>query len=41
LHLCQEQLRNVRVSQFSSCFSWDDWFCESYFSYTRIHYTCF
>jgi hypothetical protein len=27
LHLCQEQLRNVRVSQFSSCFSWDDWFC--------------
>jgi hypothetical protein len=30
LYLCQEQLRNVRVSQFSSCFSWDDWFCESY-----------
>jgi hypothetical protein len=29
LHLCQEQLINVRVSQFSSCFSWDDWFCES------------
>jgi hypothetical protein len=25
LHLYQEQLRNVRVSQFSSCFSWDDW----------------
>jgi hypothetical protein len=41
LHLCQEQLRNVRVSQFSSCFSWDDWFCESYTSYTRINYTCF
>ena len=36
LHLCQEQLRNVRVSQFSSCFSWDDWFCESYTSYTTI-----
>jgi hypothetical protein len=33
--------RNVRVSQFSSCFSWDDWFCESYSSYTRINYTCF
>jgi hypothetical protein len=33
LHLCQEQLRNVRVSQFSSCFSWDDWFSESYTSY--------
>jgi hypothetical protein len=41
LHLCQEQLRNVRVSQFSSCFSWDDWLCESYTSYTRINYTCF
>ena len=41
LHLCQEQLRNVRVSQFSSCFSWDDRFCESYTSYTRINYTCF
>ena len=41
LHLSQEQLRNVRVSQFSSCFSWDDWFCESYISYTRINYTCF
>jgi hypothetical protein len=24
LHLWQEQLRNVRVSQFSSCFSWDE-----------------
>jgi hypothetical protein len=36
LHLCQEHLRNVRVSQFSSCFSWDDCFCESYTSYTRI-----
>ena len=41
LHLCQEQLRNVRVSQFSSCFSWDDWFCESYTSYARINYACF
>ena len=41
LHLCQEQLRNVRVSQFSSSFSWDDWFCESYTSYTTINYTCF
>ena len=41
LHLCQEQLRNVAVSQFSSCFSWDDWFCESYTSYTRINYACF
>jgi hypothetical protein len=41
LHLCQEQLRNARVSQFSSCFSLDDWFCESYTSYTRINYTCF
>jgi hypothetical protein len=40
LHLCQEQLRNVRVSQFLSCFSWDDWFCESYTSYTRINYHC-
>jgi hypothetical protein len=36
LHLCQEQLRNVRVSQFSSCFSWDDWFCESYTSHTTV-----
>jgi hypothetical protein len=27
LHFCQEQLRNVRVSPFWSCFSWDDWFC--------------
>ena len=36
LHLCQEQLINVKVSQFSSCFSWDDWFCESYTSHTRI-----
>ena len=41
LHLCQEQLRNVRVTQFSSCFSWDDWYCVSYTSYTRINYTCF
>ena len=41
LHLCQEQLINVRVSQFWSCFSWDDWFCESYTSYTRINYACF
>jgi hypothetical protein len=41
LHLCQEQLINVRLSQFSSCFSWDDWFCESYASYTRINYSCF
>ena len=24
LHLCQEQLGDVRVSQLSSCFSWDD-----------------
>jgi hypothetical protein len=39
LNLCQEQLRNVRVSQFSSCFSWNDWFCESYTSYTTINYT--
>jgi hypothetical protein len=37
LHLCQEQLRNVRVSQFSSCFSWDDLFCESHTSYTTIN----
>jgi hypothetical protein len=41
LHLCQEQLRNVRLSQFSSCFPWDDWLCESYTSYTTINYTCF
>jgi hypothetical protein len=41
LHLCQEQLWNVRVTQFSSCFSWNDWFCEGYTSYTTINYTCF
>jgi hypothetical protein len=29
LHLCQEQLRNERVSQFSSCYPWDDVFCVS------------
>jgi hypothetical protein len=28
-----------RYSQFSSCL-WDDWFCESYSSYTTINYTC-
>jgi hypothetical protein len=41
LHLCQDQLRNARVSHFWSCFSWDDCFCESYSSYTTINYTCF
>ena len=41
LHLCQEQLGGVGVSQFSSCFSWSDWFCESCTSYAGVNCACF